>query len=304
MRTAVITVTYNDGYKLEQWNKFYMQYANSIAYHVIVDNGSNKKYIESVKQKFNNSIILERKINGGSTAAYNTGIKYVLEQTDADMIMLLGNDIKISDKSIENLAKYLENHNDVGMVAPILCEADSDIVADYGCAINEDLTLNPYMYGKNVSEIYEKEHVCDTVTGGANMACRDFYVKVGLQDEKLFMYSDEVDMGLRAKSCGYVIACISSAICWHQHINPSGSEYRKPYSAYLMARNKIYIAKKYHLSKACCKVRNTYMAKSFRLYIKGSIRRKKELKEMAQYMFEGVLHGLKQDMSSNKYTQF
>lgn len=304
MKVAVITVTYNDGYKFEQWRRLYRQYANIIDYHIIVDNGSGKDYLEAVKQNFGNSVILERKTNGGSTGAYNTGIKYALEQTDADAIMLLGNDIKISDKAIRRLTEYLDSNNNVGMVAPLLCNADSDIIADFGCTIKEDLTLDLYMCGMNIAEVQEREHICDTVTGGANLARRDFYLKVGLQDENLFMYSDEVDMGLRAKACGYKVACVSDAVCWHQHINPDGSEYRKPYSAFLMARNKIYLANKHHLFKSRRKVRNVYMIKSIKSYMKGIIYRKKALRETGMYMFKGVVYGLKNDMSSNQYTQY
>ncbi len=304
MKIAVITVTYNDGYKFEQWKELYKQYADSIDYHIIVDNGSNKKYIEAVRQDFQNSIVLERETNGGSTGAYNTGIKYVLDQTDADVIMLLGNDIKLNSESIHKLTEYLDSNDSVGMVAPLLCNADSDIIADFGCMISEDLTLNPYMCGRNIAEVREREHICDTVTGGANMARRDFYLKVGLQDENLFMYSDEVDMGLRAKACGYKIACISDAVCWHQHINPDGGEYRKPYSAFLMARNKIYLANKHHLYKSRRKVRDVYIVQSIKSYIKGVVCRRKALRERGVYIFKGVLYGLKNDMSSNQYTQY
>ena len=41
------------------------------------------------------------------------------------------------------------------------------------------------------------------MSGGMNLGKREFYEKVGLQDEKLFMYSDEVDIGTRAKKLGF-----------------------------------------------------------------------------------------------------
>ena len=87
--------------------------------------------------------------------------------------------------------------------------------------------------------------VCETVAGGMNLARREFYEQVGLQDNLLFMYSDEVDMGLRAKKLGVNLAVTTEAKAWHQHLNAGGGKHRMFYTSYLMGRNKVYLAKKH-----------------------------------------------------------
>ena len=54
------------------------------------------------------------------------------------------------------------------------------------------------------------------------MASREYYEKVGLQDEKLFMYFDEIDTAIRTKKNGYKIAVLSNVYVWHWHINQFG----------------------------------------------------------------------------------
>ena len=304
MKLAVVSVAYNDDFKIEQWHTYYEQYKAAVDYHIIVDNGSENTFIKRMEEIFCKSVLIKRKVNGGSTGAYNTGIRYVLEHTDADAIMLLGNDIKISAASLIQLMNYLEQHSSVGMVAPIMCNADSEVVADFGCEIDNSLMLKPYMVGKKLKDIKECEHMCEAVTGGVNMAKRLFYKDVGLQDENLFMYSDEVDMGLRTKACGYEMACLYEAVCWHQHVNPPGSKYRKPYSAYLMARNKVYLANKHGLKKEKKRVMKTFMNQAIKNYAKGIIKKDSELREKAKYIIAGIIYGFRNDMASNKYTQY
>jgi GT2 family glycosyltransferase len=78
-----------------------------------------------------------------------------------------------------------------------------------------------------------------------NLAKTKFYKIVGLQDEKLFMYSDEVDMALRARKKDLKFGVTKNALAWHQHINPQKRSRRLPYSAFLIGRNKVYLAWKH-----------------------------------------------------------
>jgi GT2 family glycosyltransferase len=88
--------------------------------------------------------------------------------------------------------------------------------------------------------------IVKSVTGGVNLASRTFYEHVGDQDEQLFMYSDEIDVGLKAKRSGYKMFMAYKAKAWHQHENPPGKTRRSTVSDYLMARNKVYLAGKYY----------------------------------------------------------
>lgn len=304
MKIAVLTVTYNDGYKFAEWVKWYEEYKNAVQYHVIIDNGSDLDYLKQVKDVFSNSIILENKTNVGSTGAYNKGIRYILENTDADYIALLGNDIRISSDSLILLAESIEKNPEVGMVAPILFEANSNIIADFGCNISRELTLVPYRSGELFSSNIEAINYCETVTGGANVASRDFYQVVGLQDELLFMYSDEVDMGIRAKREGYKMMALRDAQAWHQHINPNNRSYRKPYSNYLMARNKVYLANKHKMLKAKVHIIILFMKLAMKKKLKAIVLNEKVFNEQALYTIAGLYYGLRNDMKANKYTQY
>ena len=242
---AVITITRNDGFKLKEWYEHYLEYKKETYLHIIVDNGSSPEYLAEFKKLFNDSVIIELGYNGGCTAAYNAGIRYALNDPKIDAISLMGNDIKMPEGTITELYKVLYSDKQYGMVAPVLLNRSNDGTIDcYGETLNRKnmnlVVLNKQKKNDEVPKILES----DTLPGGCNLASRKFYETVGLQDEKFFMYADEVDMGIRGERLGFKFASTTNVKAWHMHINEPGAVNRNPMAAYLMGRNHIYLAKK------------------------------------------------------------
>lgn len=297
MKVAAITVTYNDNYKFKEWCNHYEEYKSELYMHIIVDNGSEKKYLEQVKNYFSNSIIIERAINGGCTSAYNDGIKHALSDNNVDAIMLIGNDIRLEEGGITKLFEILQSKKEYGMIAPLMFMKDSRIIEDFGSEITPFMIMKPRYYKKTEHELPYKTEIVPTVTGGMNIAKREFYEKVGLQDENLFMYSDEVDMGLRTKKTEYKIIVTAEVHSWHQHINPHERNIRLPYSSYLIGRNKVYLAKK-HKGYFWGFIQFIY---HFYIFLKGWLLNigNKEIRIDRQYFLRGSINGFLNRMNDN-----
>ena len=245
MKIAAITVTYNDGYKLEEWYNYYLEYKDELHKIIIVDNGSESPYLNKVKTLFSDSIIIERTVNGGMTAAYNEGIRIALADPEIDSILLLANDFKLEKNGIPKLYRFLMSNEHYGIVSPVVLQNNSEKVESVGCYISWSLYLKEPHVGELLSSIKQETFMVDTVAGGLNLARRELYETIGLQDEELFMYSDEADLGLRIKQTPYKVAVTKDMKVWHQHINPKERSIRLPYSAFLIGRNKIYLAYKH-----------------------------------------------------------
>ena len=244
MNIAAIVVTYNDDYKFNEWVSHHQLYKNNLYKHIIVDNGSNPEYLNKVEKEFSESIIIRRTSNGGSTSAYNDGIRYALSDINVDSIMLIGNDIKIDDKSVKELYNFLFSKLDLGMVTPYLLSKNSSIIESGGCDISYALLLSSHLLNVDFTKIDNSDKIVEAVTGGMNMAKREFYENVGLQDENLFMYSDEVDMSIRSLNFGYKMGVAGKAFAWHNHINKCSNE-RSVDVFMLIYRNKLYLARKH-----------------------------------------------------------
>ena len=302
MKIAGIAITYNDGYKLREWRQWYEEYKDELYLYIIVDNGSEQQYLRQLESSFPDAILIKRTTNGGCTSAYNDGIKRALEDSNVTHIALIGNDIRLEPCALTKCASYLDKDDELGMIAPVLLNADSNIVADYGCNISSDLLMVPYGLGVEYDKLTPEFRYCDSVTGGMNISKRIFYEAVGLQDEKMFMYSDEVEMGIRANKKGFKMGVLKSAKSWHQHINPIGMTRRKPYSSYLIARNKIYVAKKHFGLYKAFYVFCQFVKKSIKGFTRGVLSRKYNSLIDYRWMLLGAINGLLGNMKPNKYS--
>lgn len=245
MGIACITIFCNESFRVPKWREYYDEYKDAISLHIIMDNNSTDEETAKMREAFPDSKHIKLSYNGGVTAAYNTGVKEALADPSIDAIMLICNDIKISAESIFELYNSLDEKRRIGMVAPVLLKKESDIVEDGGSTISFFLFMKPQYVGEKYETMPKENSVVKSVTGGMNLASRAFYEAVGDQDEALFMYSDEIDVGIKAKKVGYKMMMVRSVKVWHQHENPAGRKQRSVMSDYLMARNKVYLAKKY-----------------------------------------------------------
>ena len=301
-RIAVISLTMNDHYKIKEWRKWFDEYKEDVDSFIIVDNNSENIFQEELRSIFPEATIIELGYNGGCTGAYNCGISKALSDKNITHIALVGNDIRLEKGALKKCVEILEENEVLGMVAPVLLNADSDIVGDYGCSISKNLTLIPYGIGMKYGQLGESFRYCDAVTGGMNVSKRSFYETVGLQDNKLFMYSDEVDMGIRAKKSGFALGVTKEAKSWHQHINPGGASKRLPFSSYLISRNKVYLARKHFGLLRAVQVFFVFVAKSFKGLCKSTIRRQFDWYKDYNWMLIGAAKGLFNDMRPNRYS--
>ena len=49
MKLAGVSITYNDGYKVNEWFRWYEEYKDELYKLIIVDNGSDPEYLKQVE---------------------------------------------------------------------------------------------------------------------------------------------------------------------------------------------------------------------------------------------------------------
>lgn len=297
MKIASITVYCNEDYRLKDWIKYYQDYKDELDRHIIVNNG-NEEDNNRLQTSFPDSIVLYTQ-NKALTAAYNLGLKYILACREIDAVMIIGNDIKFAPGNSTKLYEFLISNKKFGMVAPILLFKDSNIIEVFGATINAK-TLSFIHLNRNVNlrEIKNTVQITDSVPGGMNMALRRFYEKIGLQDENLFMYSDEVDIGIRAKRAEFLLAATSDIVAWHQHVNPNNSDSKSPLSGYLMGRNEIYLARKHFGFKTIMYTFLNRFSRAIRFNIAALIKGKsKSVKKFSWHYLKGTFAGIFNQMN-------
>lgn len=245
MKIASVTLFCNEGFRLNHWVQYFSEYKDDIYLQIIVNNGNPEDTIP-LKSAFPDAVVLFSKTSN-MIASYNLAIKYVLEKTDADSILQITNDLRIEKGGLAQIHEILFREQQYGMISPILLKKDSEIVENYGAEIDFSNMLFRHI-DRNVHYKDVKPDIAfrTGLPGGCFLTKRVVYENIGLQDERINMYSDEVDTGIKCANKGYKLLSTKLVKSWHQHIFPSGRNQRSCSASYFMSRNPIYLARKYY----------------------------------------------------------
>ena len=207
---------------------------------ILVDNGSTDGSVDYIKDNFGDFVkLIENKANLGFAEGNNIGIR----NSSGKYILLLNNDIKADPLWAEELIKVAESDDKIGMCAcKILSWDDSGVIDSAGLSIYKDglsrgrgrLELDNGQYNS------QEEVLCPS--GCAALYRREMLDQVGGFDEIFFIYSEDTDLGLRARLAGWRCVYVPQAVVYHRY-SCASSAYSL-FKAFLAERNRLWVAVK------------------------------------------------------------
>lgn len=212
MDLSVIIVNWNTQKLLENCLRSIFKFTRGVTFEVIVvDNGSTDNSPGQVKKKFPQVKLLSNKDNLGFSRANNQGIQVA----KGEYIMLLNSDTYLIENSLRKMVEEADKFPSLGALGPTLLNRDRTIQQSVGFFPNlakifwwmsfiDDLPggtfLKPYHVDHDV--FYKRERQVDWVTAAAILVPKSTITRVGLLDEKIFMYGEEVEWCYRIKKSG------------------------------------------------------------------------------------------------------
>jgi hypothetical protein len=192
-------------------------YANTkdISFEVIiVDNNSSDESVRMIKSDFPQVKLIENKTNAGFTKANNQAIKI----SQGRNIMLLNPDTEVTDNALNRMIRFLDSRRDCGALGCKLLNTDGSLqrscrtfptleVMLYGAIFLDFLFPKSRLFGKYFMTWWDfnETREVDQPMGSALMIKKDVLDKVGLFDENIFIWFDEVDLCYRIKKAGFKI---------------------------------------------------------------------------------------------------
>jgi GT2 family glycosyltransferase len=157
-------------------------------------------------------------------------------------IMMLNNDTRLDPQCIEELKRSIEKDAHYGACASkILLEYEDDLIDAAGIVICPDgLSIGRGRLEKG--DRYDEEVEVFFASDCACLYRKEMLEDIGLYDEDFFAYADETDMGWRAQLAGWKCIYNPKAVVYHFHSASSGTY--SPFKAYLVERNRIWVALK------------------------------------------------------------
>ena len=188
----------------------------------IIDNGSTDKSVSIIKDFKEEKIILTPlNKNYGTTISRNIGLKQIV---DTDYICILDSDTIINENAIDIMVKYLDQHNEVGLVGPSMKGINNEKQTPFrkfpswkiklckACPIKKIQKKGEYLENyTNVTDEFE----CDYLISACWMMKYNTYKKIGELDERIFYSPEDVEYCMRIRKDGYKIVHLRKAEIIH-----------------------------------------------------------------------------------------
>ena len=211
---------------------------------IVVDDASPDDTAERLRKAFPNLTIIELKDNVGFARACNIGIRAGV----ADVVVLVNSDVEASPDMTSLLVDALKV-NGVGSAFPLLLAPDGS-VDSFG--IVADVTLAGFVryHGAPVDVVVDDTRWPAVGPYGAVAAYRRTALsEVGLLDENIFMYGEELELAFRLRAAGWRSAAVRAAR--GVHVGGVSSGLGSPRQRYLSAFGRGYTLRLYrvHVSR-------------------------------------------------------
>ena len=204
---------------------------------VVVDNGSRDDSPKLLRERFPGLALIDNGRNLGFAGGNNVGIRYLLER-GAHYILLLNDDTEVSPDFLRLLVAEGERDARIGILGPKIYYYDpGNIIWFAGGAVSK--FGQPSHPGADEIDDGKPEssRKVDYVTGCAILVKREVLERIGLLDERFFIYFEETEWCARARRAGFRVVYVPWARLWHK-ITPTARAHSRRY-LYLMARNRL-----------------------------------------------------------------
>lgn len=178
---------------------------------LVVDNGSTDSTREMLKTRFPGVELLALEENQGFARAVNRGIRHC----DSEYVALLNNDTEVDPGWTEaGLAAFDGNPSYWFLASRMVDFRRRDLIDSAGDGY--DRTGMPFKRGRgDPCDRHGQSRPVLGASAGAAFYRRELFGRIGLFDEKYYMYLEDVDLSLRAQLTGHPCLYVPEAVVYH-----------------------------------------------------------------------------------------
>jgi hypothetical protein len=203
---------------------------------LVVDNASLDGSQAMVRDEFPDVELLALAENRRFAGGNNAGLERSLA-AGADAIMLLNNDVAADPGLLEKLLAALAENPAAGAATPLIYFAPPTDRIWYAGG-----RCRPWLAHSSHRAIRARDHgqfrsIEETgyLTGCCLLATAEAWRKVGLLDERYFIYAEDADWCLRARAAGFRLLFVPTARLWHR-VSASSGGAMNPWKVYQRLR--------------------------------------------------------------------
>ncbi|MEA2210284.1 MAG: hypothetical protein QOF83_232 [Solirubrobacteraceae bacterium] len=235
---------------------------------ICVDNGSTDGSANAVRERFPEVVLIEAGENLGYAGGNNLGLRDALEHGSRWM-MLVNNDATVAADVIDGFEEAIDARPKAGILAGKVFRADEPTVLSFaGQRVSTLLGYSgrPRGHGRPDGKRYAQVVDSGRAIGALMAISREAVEVVGLLDERLFAYVEDVDWALRVRAAGYQVVVAPRARAWHR-VSASTGGAASTHTLYYGARNTVAVLERHRpLGPVATRLRRAAILSSFALH--------------------------------------
>lgn len=217
-KIGIVTVTYNSALVLDDFLASLARQSHSSFLLIAVDNASNDDTVAILRSGQNDrQIIIANENNVGVATGNNQGIRAAIA-AGCEYVLLLNNDVVFGEHLLRDLIRGLDAEQAAMAVPMMYFHQPPNRIWAAGGGFQPDKGFRNYHRGENEEDAGQYDQPCriDYAPTCCVLIRREIFARLGLMDERYFVYSDDADFMFRARQAGIPASFIPTAKLWHK----------------------------------------------------------------------------------------
>lgn len=208
---------------------------------ILVDNASSDGVAGRVRRELPEVEVIESPVNRGFAGGCNLGIA---QRRPGEHVALLNNDAVADPGWLVALVAALDARPDAGAACPkILLEREPRVIDNAGTDLVHGTTGVDRGHGRPDGPEYAESVDVFAWCGAAVLLRSSYLDSVGVFDERLFLYSEDLDLAWRGRLAGWRYLYCPSSVVVHAH---AATTSRRPeILRYYTLRNHLVVGTRY-----------------------------------------------------------
>jgi GT2 family glycosyltransferase len=225
IRISIVIVSWNAKKYVQECLDSLKAYAgNPETEIIVVDNASSDGTPEMVLESYPAVVLIRNQKNFGFAKGNNIGIRH----STGEYVYLINSDVNVFEGCIEKMLAYMEANPRIGLLGPRMLGADGKSYRSYMGAPTlwrmlcralslDDLFPRSKFFAGYMMQYFNADRIAevDILNGWFWVTRREALNEVGLLDETLFMYGDDLDWSKRFRDAGWKVVYFPDAESLH-----------------------------------------------------------------------------------------